>query len=140
MRAIEWFFYAVFCLSITASTIHFFFLFLRHPADLDKFLGNDRRYNIKIWRMALGEPDTLFKFRTYAYFLAVFVGLSFCIYNGALGALSWLPRTWTNDDNEWIGYGLSVLAAILGAPAVMVQMEALARKFAEMEDRDRVRG
>jgi hypothetical protein len=91
-------------------------------------IGNDLRYNLKTKRSNPdGRLSLLLRLQVYAWFVAVFLGLAYCIYGGALKLLFWMA----DYEGRWT---LALMAAVFGAGFVLVSTERMAREFAEAEE------
>jgi hypothetical protein len=60
------------------------------------------------------------KWRYYGYSIAAFVGATFCIHQGAVTALHWIPQGWldhsdTDGNRDGIEFSLAFLLAFFGA-------------------------
>jgi hypothetical protein len=102
-------------LVIFGCVIHFFYMGLRKPVEFVE-LGRIANLSLEHFRIYRGHktiwPAVRFRLGAVAYFLAVFLGLGFCIYGGVFKLLSWMPHSWIYADDYYFGL---LTVAFLGA-------------------------
>jgi hypothetical protein len=86
--------HATVSLWIAGCTFHFFWVFLNGPQRL-------REINARC--------DGSFKGKAFAYIylFSVFIGICICVYDGALAAFSWMPRSWVTTDEDGASYWIA---------------------------------
>jgi len=108
----------LFSWACAACTIHFFWHCLYKPEGLQKIIPRGNPFRI-------------------AYGACVFVGVGYCIFQGAEATLQWIPKDWVSYDEDgnknWVGYGLAGVAAVYGTVILLPGMEKLASKCEELE-------
>ncbi len=108
-------------------TVHFFWQCLRPPHRLLW----DRRQE---FLASAPKP----KFRHYAYFVCVWIGVGYCIFRGMEETVQWVPRSWVQysedgDDPIWRGDVLASTAAFFASLWLVGEMEKFAKKLADIE-------
>jgi hypothetical protein len=121
------------CLIVLAYTIHFFYLLLARPIDLDKFLGNNELHNRKKYGWFVGQYRRP-SLKSGAYFLAVALGIGFCIYQGIHNLLGIVvPYNWLDAEQRDV---LSGVTALYGSFAILIGAEKLVRRLAAHEEKN----
>lgn len=111
--------------AVAFATARYFYLFF------------SRTNEFVLWDRAPLREDRKRKALRYLYLTGAAFGIGFCIYRGALSALSWMPRAWTvvsdDGDSTWAAYGIAATLAVLGTVFLLENMSKRADRFVSLE-------
>jgi hypothetical protein len=111
-------------LVIVACTIHYFWTMFFKPEYAAALEAEDD------WHRTL-----LGNWLYYGYHVAAFVSTAFCIFQGTVTVLHWIPQSWVSfivDESERNGFdsSLAILVAFFGSAGLVSGLSTLSNRIA----------